>query len=601
MPQHVENSGSTTVKIALFLLLLSFVIRAVLLTLVSVNDVPLVYDENAYYSRSVGFKDALEGVFTGHSLSASDLGDAYGGGEWPPMHPFLLSMGLIAFGDNVDGARWMVLLISSLTTVLVYLLSLRLSTTRTAVAAALIHIFYPSFVAFSHYLWAETAYILFVLGGVYFVVLAAEAPTLRKVILFSGLAGCLLGLAGLTRAAMLPLLAVFPLALFFYSKKGPRRIVGSAVIVVSCVIVLAPWQFVIMKAEGGFAPLSTQGGYNLYLGNNPWIPEGFGSSWGHPESIARMKQTAGEYSEFHDVSLNKAESALAVEHIMKDKTGFLRRAVHKSRLFWAGDFFAIRHVLHAVYPPMSYSAVAIIWSIILLSYGVFVALTMLGFLGAAAPVRYRGLILALVAAGMALSAVTISMSRLHIPALAFLLPVAGAGLANIGIRRPFKRLFSALALFVLFVLFILPSFRVVVEQHLRPSSYYAGLVNPIARLLGSRTQFVDQVVLKKKGTDSSDTFTVVISSDEYWFHGSGLQVCHLGAGQDSLRMELDIISRCPQKPLEFTFNSKTTGQSSMIRPIDDRHFRKWQPTGLSNAEFMWFGGGARPKVKEKTD
>lgn len=52
----------------------------------------------------------------------------------------------------------------------------------------------------------------------------------------------------------------------------------------SCAIVLGPWQFKLFQYERLILPLSTSGGYNLYLGNNPWVHEGFGSSWGRPES-----------------------------------------------------------------------------------------------------------------------------------------------------------------------------------------------------------------------------------------------------------------------------------------------------------------------------
>jgi hypothetical protein len=248
---------------------------------------------------------------------------------------------------------------------------------------------------------------------------------------------------------------------------------------------------------------------------------------------------------------------------------------------------------------MSYSAAALIWGVVLLSYLVFVGLAIGGLLSGCGSLRCKGLILAMAAGGMALSAVTISMSRLHLPALAFLLPAAATGLVNLGRPRSAVRLALTAAIFLLFLVFILPTFRVVVEQHLRPSSHYSGLVGPIARALGSRTEFVDQVILRSGDAGSSDTLTVAVSPDEYRFHGSGSQVHLWERSPDSRRLELNIVSRNPTLPLGLTLQSEKLGRSHVIRPIDKYHFRTWRPAGLSNTEYMWFGGGSPPREEQE--
>ena len=68
-----------------------------------------------------------------------------GGGHWPPAHPLALGCGFSVAGVSFASARTVVMLLSAITTPLVYLFALRLTGSKGAVIAALFHIFYPSF------------------------------------------------------------------------------------------------------------------------------------------------------------------------------------------------------------------------------------------------------------------------------------------------------------------------------------------------------------------------------------------------------------------------------------------------------------------------
>jgi len=583
---QVEYLKASQVRIIIVLFLISIIVRIAVFISLSVQDVGLFGDEKMYYNRAVDFKNILDDILSGRSVSSAALESLYRGGKWPPLQSLLLIPGLFVFGHTILYARLIVVVLSATTTVLVYILTLRLSTIKVAVFAGFIHVFYPPFIFFSHYLWSESTYILLLLSCIYFTVLTIDVRSGWRKMIYAALSGCFLGLSGLTRAAVLPLIVVIPLSLIFFLKKNSDKLLAPLVVLFFCFIMLLPWQCVLLSMEKRFVPISTSGGSNLYLGNHPWIPKGLGSSWGHKESSKLMIQSIQEYSQRNQIDQNIAARRLAINYIKQDIKGFSRRCVERLRMLWTIDFFTLRNIFRVVYPPMPSKVVMLISLIIIFSYLFFITFIIWGFSGNSLGFRHRGLILSLVVAGTIPPLITIAMSRLHLPLLALLLPVVGHSLANFWSKAHIKRLvFSVLLMLTLF-LFIFPTFQIVIRQYVKPSSCYAGVIHLADSILGGETFFSDKVNILYTGVDSSDCFPLAIYT-ENTPDGTYELKHYWQTTRENRIVQITMKSSGPSKLRIF---SEKLNKSVVVEPVNKRFWKQWLPTGLDQIEYMWVGG-----------
>jgi len=236
-----EKASISRTKIILALFLASLAVRLLFFIPVCLNDVQPVHDEASYFRLSAAYAETILEVFEGNIPPPLDhLASTHGDAKRPPVYPVLISIGLLIFGDKVFVARLVVLLFSAITTPLVYFFSSRFVDRKSSLAAALIHIFYPSFIAYSHYLWSETVCVFFLLLSLCFAVDLTRAETSRGRLGDAIFSGVFLGLSGLVRAAVAPYIIFLPLWGFFRLKRS--RAVSSAVLFGACVLVLLPWQ-----------------------------------------------------------------------------------------------------------------------------------------------------------------------------------------------------------------------------------------------------------------------------------------------------------------------------------------------------------------------
>lgn len=572
---------------------LSFIIRLGLwLPVAHFQTLPFA-DEAAYFSCAVGFWNILEHTLGGSFPAEDDLRRAYHGGTWPPLHPFLLALGLLIFGNHVAVARFVVVVLSAITTPLVYLVTLKLSTRRAALVAAILHILYPSFLAYSHYLWSETTYIFLLLAAVYCAVLASEERQHRWSLCFATMSGLFLGLCGLTRAVIVPALLFIPLWLAWHAGDRYRQLIVPAVLIVSFVLTLMPWQVALTLAEKRFVPLATAGGYNLFLGNNPWVPNGLGSSFGHRPSLPLVESAIKHYAEVKGVGPDVAGRELAWQEISARPATFLLRCLHRLRMLWASDFFILRHIFHVIYPPMPGGLVVLIWGVILMSYAALLGLATWGFFFKDPPLAYKGLTVGLLIAGMVVPVMTAAVSRYNLPQLALLLPVAGHGATHIClIKQKYLRVTTLKAgmTFLVLCASVFTSLPLVVSTYLYPSSYYASFIKRVDHLVGSNTPFTDRIYLRTKSGGPSDTLSIdLLTADVQFLARGGQRELWTISPKESL-YRVEVVSRHAEMPVEMLLSSKRLAQSVKIHPVG-KPWRRWQPSGLADIEYMWYGGG----------
>ncbi len=566
-------------------------LRLLVCAVIMRTDVPLLYDEAGYFDRALAFRELYFGFLGGGGTSEDSWSRAYGSGHWPPLHPMVMATGLAIFGPEVAVARLLSVLISALTTSLIFRLTLTLASSRAAWAAALLHLAYPTFVAYSHYLWSETTAIALGISGLTLAVATAGSRPGRRKTLRAALTGIVCGLGALTRPASLPMVFVIPLWLAYSARDWRSRRATAAVALAAGLAMLLPWATLASSREETLVPLSTLGGYNLALGNNPWVPAGYGSSWGHEESKTSLHNRLQEVAQSDSIGWEKAAYLVARDEIREKPKLFLARVGERLQMLWAPDFFPLRHLFSAVYPPLPKPIAGLLAGLGITSYFGLMMLTVLGLSDRG--LSHRGLLLGLLATGLVLPALTFGMSRLHLPLVALMLPAAGCGLAQIlpekRSRPPGARPKTVPVLVgLVFSLIATGTVPKVASTYLQPSSYYAPLLETVPR---AEVTYSDRLHFRlTEGSRDSITLRIIPMTARF---EDGRRELHWRPATDRMELDIRILSHGRQ-PVEIEITSVDAGTRQRLRPVSRTSWRTWRPTDILNLEIQWVGGGLAP-------
>lgn len=271
--------------------------------------------------------------------------------------------------SDMDMARFLQVLLSTLTLVLVFLLGRELFDARSGVAAAALFAFYPCFVGYTVLFWAETQFILL--------------NTAWAVLLFRGirldswrllaLSGVVLGLAALTRQTMLTFL---PLLLVWMVMVGGRPLSASvrraAMVLAAALLTIAPWTLRNAGAYDAFVPISPHTGLALIYGasENP---------------LAEVKKSGATPFMGH-LERDELLKARALDLIRADPAAYARRVLTKnSTMIWAPGSLVLEHLVNESYgfPKLPTWAGRALLVLIVVSYVLLVVAALIG--GALAP------------------------------------------------------------------------------------------------------------------------------------------------------------------------------------------------------------------------
>jgi 4-amino-4-deoxy-L-arabinose transferase-like glycosyltransferase len=577
---------------ALFLVFfLSLLVRALLLFPVLKNHTPPKFDESAYFRRAVAFASAVEDLARFRAPQEKDRDAVYGKGIQPPFHPIWLSLGMLLLGKTVAVARFMVVLISALTTSLVFLLAGRLAGPRVGLLAASLHLVHPSFLAFSHYLWSETTFIFLLLLALLLALRIPELPLSRSRTGLSILTGAALGCLALTRAAALLTIFIVPAWVFFRSKTTRAKIGGSAMILLATFVTMLPWELSLFRREGRFVPISTFTYRNLYFGHNPW--KDLEKQDDDDQLGGRAQRTLKEYASTRSISAERAARELALKEIAARPATSVRIGIKEFLFLWTFDFFPLRHIVNAVYPPTSDAVVLLSLGIFAVGALAFYLLALKGLLVRGARLEHKALILALVLGGALPYAASFGNTRFNLPQIALLLPLAGFGLAHI---RERNRAFPPIAALVIlcFGALFFRSYPDHIHNMLRPSSFYARSISLLDRASGTGTLFADTFTLRNANRERADPLTVTIANcngSDYSFDPRR-SVTRQGFPFDPKRQRIafTVYARDPRGPLELSIRSIGLEREVSIRPVSPEFWNASVPTGLQGLEIGWRGG-----------
>ena len=220
-----------------------------------------------YVVDSVPFSDSLEyHNYAIGMLEEHRFGDEYTSTYRGPVFSFLLSIIYFLYGKSYHVARIFQAIISSFTCIIIYLLAKHIFSKATAYVAALISATFALYIFYSGFLLSETLFLFLSVFLALVLYETLEEPS-NKTLIFSGL---LLGITALTRTEIL-FTFIFIIPIFWIKSQFSLKTTGKqlALVMAFAFLIILPWTLRNYLVSDHFVLISSQGGENFWMGNNP--------------------------------------------------------------------------------------------------------------------------------------------------------------------------------------------------------------------------------------------------------------------------------------------------------------------------------------------
>ena len=425
-----------------------------LVALWGARDAQPVLDEETYALRAEalldgrGFLGSYQSWVRHDARRPAEL-PQYPGAWQPPGYTAFAAAALALGGRSLLAVKLAQVLLGAASVLLVMALGRAWFGGRAGLVAAWLAAVYPNLVAFTHYLWSETLYTFLLLAALLALSRRPGPPGPRA----AALAGALLGLAALTRAAIVAFLPLLSLWLCWAHRRQLRAAFTAAwVVPLAALLVILPWTVRNTLLHGGFVLIETNAPYNLWRGNGPGAfedrcapevahypppfeclpvaPVGNRYAW---ILIDDARRALGK-QEPSDLEIVRYARAAAWAEIRAHPETFVRRIGPRLVDLWNPTSFLVRHLQVGAYGPVSPLATFLLSWAAMLAYLAAVALALAGaWLERRNP--FTALVALLVLFTSAISAVSFGLTRFRLPLEPLLLLLAGAALARWRPRR----------------------------------------------------------------------------------------------------------------------------------------------------------------------
>jgi 4-amino-4-deoxy-L-arabinose transferase-like glycosyltransferase len=277
----------------------------------------IVHDARDYdaHARSIAIGNGFSKLLTGKPTAFR-----------PPGYPYLLGGAYRVFGveRDVDRARILVArtlgaVLGALGVALIGMLAVQLSGRTTGLAAMGLAAVYVPSILVSEAVMSEQFFVVLMLAAL---VTAIHRRRSAHPYAFALLAGVLAGLAVLTRANGLILLAPLAFAVWSVPRRSWRSVGPPAVLVAVALAVVAPWTIRNAVELHAFVPVTTQlgwalaGTYNDDARNDPVNP----GSWRSLRRVAEYKPLVANFRTVPEVVMERRLSRAGREFIGRDPT-----------------------------------------------------------------------------------------------------------------------------------------------------------------------------------------------------------------------------------------------------------------------------------------
>ena len=357
---------------------------------------------------------------------------------YPPVYPYfiagvhMLSGGRLAHSDH-DAPRtppsmavkYVQAVLGAALVLVVGRIGLLLFGPSTAMAAAAITALYPELIWLAAHYWSETVFLVLLWWAMERVLAADREGGLGRALT----AGLLWGVAILTRETALYFLPVAGVWLAW--RRGSAGRARAALLVVTALLVVAPWTYRNWRVFGAFVPVSTQGGQNLFQGNTA-IPR---------NTTYEMVGAAENQVEGYRYAMRMGLRAI----VDRQPWWLFEKLYDEMPNFWEADSLALIHIKRGRDdPPGGYGpgvSVPAAWlaaAVVLVPYLVVLGLFVIG-LRDLAWTRPVVLLLLFLLYSNAIHVVTHGFARYRLPAMPVVFLVAAWGLCAPAAERPGSR------------------------------------------------------------------------------------------------------------------------------------------------------------------
>lgn len=284
-----------------------------------------------YLGETLNFQDSREYHALASQLAESRSYQAEGKptAYWPPGYPFFLALVYSLFGSSITAARIVQSAIGSLSCFLVYLIGLRILGRRPALLAAAICALYPLLVYSSAALLPSSIKTCLIACVVLFSLRAWKSGSGSRAVL----AGVFAAGAVLVAPSILPTVLIIALWVAWHdvSRPGLGKLVPVLLMLLPIVLCVGAWTLRNYNVLGRPVLVSTNGGFNLWLGNHPDVTAETGN-----RMTPRMQRELGTVYARHK---NEAERDsvlydMGTRYISEDPMRFLKLWAAKAVNLW---------------------------------------------------------------------------------------------------------------------------------------------------------------------------------------------------------------------------------------------------------------------------
>ena len=200
--------------------------------------------------------------------------DRHGDSDLPPLYPFFLMGVYSVLGRDPIAVAVAQIGLDVLVVLLLFWIGRRVAGDTVGLWAAVFYGLYP-YLLYQNLTLNDTGlFILMLTAGIAAAYRARDTGSWRWAVAL----GISFGLGALTKTLIV--LVLPPIALWWWARIGLRRaVVLSAVSGTALILVIAPWAIRNTRLQGSFVLVSTNGGSNLYQGNNPCVADTLAHGW----------------------------------------------------------------------------------------------------------------------------------------------------------------------------------------------------------------------------------------------------------------------------------------------------------------------------------
>lgn len=185
-----------------------------------------------------------------------------------PFYPYFLAFLSFITGSSIFWSKFLQLLLCGGTAYFIFKLAAYLFNQRVALVAGIIYALYGTLLYYEVMFLIPVLFVFFLTWGMYRLIVFRESHSIKTWLV----TGIIFGLAAISRPNILIVMPVLAIWLFFITDKTlsiSNRIKRPFFVFIGVVLMIIPVTIRNVIVTDEFTLLSTQGGVNFYIGNNP--------------------------------------------------------------------------------------------------------------------------------------------------------------------------------------------------------------------------------------------------------------------------------------------------------------------------------------------